>query len=55
MDINIEERMAQLDDLHEFIENSRLKIASVLSVLGWDANNIREKVNYEYCVLKCNV
>jgi hypothetical protein len=51
MDINVEERLAQLDRLNYFIENSRQKYASILSILGWDVDTLREQVSYKKCVL----
>ena len=51
MAINVEERLAQLDSLNCFIENSREKFASILSILGWDVDTLREQVGYSNCVL----
>lgn len=51
MAINVEERLAQLDSLNCFIENSREKFTSILNVLGWDVDNLREQVRYKNCVL----
>lgn len=50
MDINVEERLAQLDGLNRFLENSREKFTSILSILGWDEDNLREHVSYKNCV-----
>jgi hypothetical protein len=46
MAINIEERRAQLDSLSTFIENAQKKLTTVISILGWDAEKLREKVSY---------
>jgi hypothetical protein len=51
MAINVEERVAQLDSLEHFIESSREKFTSVLGILGWDADSLREKVSYKNWVL----
>lgn len=53
MAINVEERIAQLDSLNSFIESSREKFTSILSILGWDVDNLREKVSYKDCALYC--
>lgn len=44
MAVNIEERRAQLDALNDFIENTQKKLTSILSILGWNAEKLREKV-----------
>ena len=51
MAINMEECLAQLDSLNCFIENSREKFTSILSILGWDVDNLWEQVGYKNCVL----
>ena len=51
MAINVEERLSQLDSLNCFIENSREKCTSILSILGWDVDTLREQVSYKNCVL----
>ena len=51
MAINVEERLAQLDSLNCFIDNSREKFTSILSILGWDVSTLREQVSYKNCVL----
>jgi hypothetical protein len=51
MAINVEERLAQLDSLNRFLENSREKFTSILSILGWDVDNLRQHVSYTNCVL----
>ncbi|XP_021934823.1 splicing regulatory glutamine/lysine-rich protein 1-like isoform X2 [Zootermopsis nevadensis] len=43
MAVNIEERRAQLDALNDFIENTQKKLTSILSILGWNAEKLREK------------
>jgi hypothetical protein len=45
MAINIGERRAQLDSLNDFIENAQKKLSSVLNILGWNAEKLREKVS----------
>jgi hypothetical protein len=51
MAINVEERLAQLDSLNCFIESSREKFTCVLSILGWDVDNLREKVSSKNYIL----
>jgi hypothetical protein len=51
MAINVEERLAQLDSLNCFIENSREKFTSILSILGWDVDTLRQQVSYKNCFL----
>jgi len=46
----MEERLAQLDSLNCFIENSREKFTSILNILGWDVDTLREQVGYKNCV-----
>jgi hypothetical protein len=51
MAVDLEERMTQLNRLNDFIDNSRKKISTILSTLGWDEDNIKQKVCYAFCVL----
>jgi len=51
MAINVEERLAQLDSLNCFIENTQEKFTSILSILGWDVDTLRDQVGYKSCVL----
>jgi hypothetical protein len=44
MAVDLEERLTQLNRLNDFIHNSRKKITTILSTLGWDEDNIRQKV-----------
>jgi hypothetical protein len=44
MAVDLEERMTQLNSLNDFIDNSRKKITTILSILGWDEDSIRQKV-----------
>lgn len=59
MAVDLEERMTQLKRLNDFIDNSRKKITTILSTLGWDEGNIRQKVCLAFlrflCVYICYI
>jgi hypothetical protein len=51
MAVNSEDRMTELRSLNDFIDNSRKRITSILSFLGWDEDTLKQKVRLMFCVL----